>query len=105
MSAGSGKRKKATYSGGEESGAGEVGRLVDCSQADDRRMIRLVRERPLLYARNNMPVASYYAHVKKLWQQVADLMGWTGTNTSFCLSTTALCSSCHRLKLASRNCK
>ncbi|PZC73913.1 hypothetical protein B5X24_HaOG208654 [Helicoverpa armigera] len=77
MSAGSGKRKKATDSGGEESGAGEVGRLVDCSQADDRRMIRLVRERPLLYARNNMPVASYYARVKKLWQQVADLMGWT----------------------------
>ncbi|KAJ8714792.1 hypothetical protein PYW08_004773 [Mythimna loreyi] len=58
-------------------GHGEVGRLVDCSQADDRRMIRLVRARPLLYARNNMPVASYYSQVKKLWQQVADHMGWT----------------------------
>lgn len=60
---------------------GEVGRLVDSSQADDRRMIRLVRERPLLYARNNMPVASYYTQVKKLWHQVADEMGWTGTTS------------------------
>lgn len=65
--------------GGE---AGGVGRLVDCSQADDRRMIRLVRERPLLYARNNMPVASYYSQVKKLWQQVADTMGWSGTHST-----------------------
>lgn len=59
----------------------EVGRLVDSSQADDRRMIRLVRERSLLYARNNMPVASYYTQVKKLWQEVANKMGWSGTNT------------------------
>ncbi|KAI8439053.1 hypothetical protein MSG28_012924 [Choristoneura fumiferana] len=55
----------------------EVGRLVDSSQADDRRMIALVRARRLLYARNNMPVASYYSQVKKLWQEVADNMGWT----------------------------
>ncbi|XP_063625514.1 uncharacterized protein LOC134797220 [Cydia splendana] len=55
----------------------EVGRLVDSSQADDRRMIQLVRERRLLYARNNMPVASYYSQVKQLWQEVADHMGWT----------------------------
>ncbi|KAJ8712019.1 hypothetical protein PYW07_004861 [Mythimna separata] len=83
----SGKRKiglavSVTSVAGAEAGeagarAGEVGRLVDCSQADDRRMIRLVRARPLLYARNNMPVASYYSQVKKLWQQVADSMGWT----------------------------
>lgn len=59
-------------------GVGEVGRLVDSSQADDRRVIRLVSERPLLYARNNMPVASYYSQVKKLWKEVADEMGWTG---------------------------
>uniref|UniRef100_A0A2A4JH56 MADF domain-containing protein n=1 Tax=Heliothis virescens TaxID=7102 RepID=A0A2A4JH56_HELVI len=71
MSAG---KRKMTAAEGE---GGEVGRLVDCSQADDRRMIRLVRERPLLYARNNMPVASYYSQVKKLWQEVADLMDWT----------------------------
>ncbi|XP_026741704.1 uncharacterized protein LOC113503803 [Trichoplusia ni] len=63
--------------GGGGGGGGEVGRLVDCSQADDRRMIRLVRERRLLYARNNMPVASYYSQVKKLWEQVAREMGWT----------------------------
>ncbi|CAH0589316.1 unnamed protein product [Chrysodeixis includens] len=63
--------------GEEGGGGGEVGRLVDCSQADDRRMIRLVRERRLLYARNNMPVASYYSQVKKLWEQVAREMGWT----------------------------
>lgn len=55
-----------------------VGRLVDCTQADDRRMIGLVKERPLLYARSNMPVASYYSTVKNLWQEVADEMGWTG---------------------------
>ncbi|XP_030025712.1 uncharacterized protein LOC115444180 [Manduca sexta] len=54
-----------------------VGRLVDSNQADDRKMIRLVRERPLLYARNNMPVASYYTQVKLLWQEVADEMGWS----------------------------
>lgn len=59
-------------------GAGEVGRMVDSSQADDRRMIRLVKERRLLYARNNMPVASYYTQVKSLWQEVADEMGWSG---------------------------
>ncbi|CAB3230278.1 unnamed protein product [Arctia plantaginis] len=65
---------------GPEAGAGsvgEVGRLVDSSQADDRRMIALVRERPLLYARNNMPVASYYTQVKTLWHEVANEMGWT----------------------------
>ncbi|CAG9134769.1 unnamed protein product [Plutella xylostella] len=56
---------------------GEVGRLVDSSQADDRRMIALVRTRRLLYARTNMPVASYYAQVKALWKEVADEMGWT----------------------------
>ncbi|XP_012543968.1 uncharacterized protein LOC101738925 isoform X1 [Bombyx mori] len=54
-----------------------VGRLVDCNQAEDRKMIRLVRDRPLLYARSNMPVASYYAQVKMLWQEVADDMGWS----------------------------
>lgn len=84
-----GKRKKGSVaSGASASGSGDagsggeaggVGRLVDCSQAEDRRMIRLVRARPLLYARNNMPVASYYSQVKKLWQQVADSMGWSGT--------------------------
>ncbi|KAI5631268.1 alcohol dehydrogenase transcription factor myb/SANT-like domain-containing protein [Phthorimaea operculella] len=52
-----------------------VGRLVDSSQADDRRMIALVRARRLLYARNNMPVASYYAQVKQLWEEVANEMG------------------------------
>lgn len=61
----------------EADGAPEVGRLVDSSQADDRRMIRLVEARPLLYARNTLPVASYYTSVKELWQQVADEMGWT----------------------------
>lgn len=69
--------------GGGGGGGGEVGRLVDCSQADDRRMIRLVRERRLLYARNNMPVASYYSQVKKLWEQVAREMGWTGRYTHY----------------------
>ncbi|CAG9565099.1 unnamed protein product [Danaus chrysippus] len=58
---------------------GDVGRMVDCSQADDRRLIRLVRERRLLYARNNMPVASFYTQVKALWDEVAAAMGWTGT--------------------------
>lgn len=58
-----------------------VGRLVDSTQADDRRMIYLVRERPLLYARSNLPVASYHSQVKKLWREVADLMGWTGKYT------------------------
>lgn len=56
-----------------------VGRLVDSTQADDRRMIHLVRDRPLLYARSNLPVASYQAQVKKLWREVADIMAWTGT--------------------------
>ncbi|CAH2218290.1 jg20780, partial [Pararge aegeria aegeria] len=46
-------------------------------QADDRRLIRLVRERRLLYARNNMPVASYYTQVKNLWDDVARSMGWS----------------------------
>lgn len=55
-----------------------VGRMVDCSQADDRKMIRLVKERPLLFARNNMPVASFYAQVKRLWEEVAREMNWTG---------------------------
>ncbi|CAK1550303.1 unnamed protein product [Leptosia nina] len=58
-------------------GEPEVGRLVDSGQADDRRLIRLVRERRLLYARNNMPVASFYTQVKRLWQDVAREMGWT----------------------------
>lgn len=60
------------------SGDAEVGRLVDSSQADDRRLIRLVRARRLLYARNNMPVASFYAQVKSLWEEVAGEMGWSG---------------------------
>lgn len=60
-------------------GGGSVGRMVDSSQADDRLLIRLVRERRLLYARNNMPVASYYTKVKNLWQDVATNMGWSGT--------------------------
>lgn len=60
--------------------AAEVGRMVDSSQADDRRLIRLVRERRLLYARNNMPVASYYTQVKSLWDDVARLMGWSGNH-------------------------
>lgn len=55
-----------------------VGRMVDCSQADDRRLIRLVRERPLLYARNHLPVARYYSQVKRLWQDVAAAMAWSG---------------------------
>lgn len=63
---------------------GEVGRLVDCSQADDRRLIQLVRERRLLYARNNMPVASYYNQVKRLWLEVANKMGWSGTYLLTC---------------------
>ncbi|XP_022834400.1 uncharacterized protein LOC111362099 isoform X2 [Spodoptera litura] len=58
----------------------EVGRLVDCSQADDRRLIQLVRERRVLYARNNMPVASYYNQVKRLWLEVANKMGWSVTD-------------------------
>ncbi|CAH0720602.1 unnamed protein product, partial [Brenthis ino] len=58
-------------------GGGSVGRMVDSSQADDRLLIRLVRERRLLYARNNMPVASYYTKVKNLWQDVATNMGWS----------------------------
>lgn len=59
-------------------GVKEVGRMVDSSQADDRKMIRLVRERRLLYARNNMPVASYYSRVKGLWREVAHEMDWSG---------------------------
>ncbi|XP_038222697.1 uncharacterized protein LOC119840252 [Zerene cesonia] len=55
----------------------DVGRMVDSGQADDRRLIRLVRDRQLLYARNNMPVASYYTQVKRLWDEVAREMGWT----------------------------
>ncbi|CAG4944694.1 unnamed protein product [Parnassius apollo] len=55
----------------------DVGRLVDSNQADDRKMIRLVKERRLLYARNNMPVASYYMQVKRLWEEVAREMGWS----------------------------
>ncbi|KPJ12816.1 hypothetical protein RR48_10446 [Papilio machaon] len=53
-----------------------VGKFVDSSQAEDRKMIRLVKERRLLYARNNMPVASYYTQVKRLWEEVAKEMGW-----------------------------
>lgn len=41
-------------------------------------MIALVRARRLLYARNNMPVASFYAQVKALWAEVAGQMGWSG---------------------------
>ncbi|XP_041981897.1 uncharacterized protein LOC121735222 [Aricia agestis] len=63
--------------GAPAGGAGEVGALVDCSQADDRRLIALVRARRLLYARNNMPVASYYTQVKSLWEEVAREMGWS----------------------------
>lgn len=59
--------------------AAPVGRMVDSSQSEDRKMIRLVRERPLLYARNNMPVASVYSRVKGLWREVAEEMGWSGT--------------------------
>lgn len=59
-----------------------TGRLVESTQAEDRRLIALVGARPLLYARSTLPVASYYSQVKKLWQQVADLMGWTGTNNN-----------------------
>ncbi|XP_052743494.1 uncharacterized protein LOC112052248 [Bicyclus anynana] len=55
----------------------DVGRMVDHSQADDRRLIRLVRERRVLYARCTMPVASYYSQVKQLWSDVAAAMGWT----------------------------
>ncbi|XP_039756447.1 uncharacterized protein LOC120631085 [Pararge aegeria] len=62
---------------GSERGKSDVGRMVDSSQADDRRLIRLVRERRLLYARNNMPVASYYTQVKNLWDDVARSMGWS----------------------------
>lgn len=71
---------KVAAGGGEgEAGAdGAVGRMVDSSQADDRKLIRLVRERRLLYARNNMPVASYYTQVKNLWDDVAAAMGWSG---------------------------
>lgn len=58
--------------------AAEVGRMVDSSQAEDRKMIRLVRSRRLLYARSNMPVASYYTQVKGLWEEVAREMGWSG---------------------------
>ncbi|XP_013196538.1 uncharacterized protein LOC106139608 isoform X2 [Amyelois transitella] len=50
---------------------------LESDVADDRKMIRLVRERRLLYARNNMPVASYHSQVKRLWQEVANKMGWT----------------------------
>ncbi|KAL0870832.1 hypothetical protein ABMA27_004678 [Loxostege sticticalis] len=57
--------------------AAPVGRMVDSSQSEDRKMIRLVRERPLLYARNNMPVASVYSRVKGLWREVAEEMGWS----------------------------
>lgn len=64
--------------GGEAGSEGAVGRMVDSSQADDRKLIRLVRERRLLYARNNMPVASYYTQVKNLWDDVAAIMGWSG---------------------------
>lgn len=59
-------------------GDAEVGRLVDSSQADDRRLIGLVRARRLLYSRNNMPVASFYVQVKALWEEVASEMGWSG---------------------------
>lgn len=59
-------------------GDAEVGRLVDSSQADDRRLIGLVRARRLLYSRNNMPVASFYVQVKALWEEVANEMGWSG---------------------------
>lgn len=52
-----------------------VGRLVDSNQADDRKMISLVKQRPLLFARCNMPIASYYSQVKLLWKEVADEMG------------------------------
>ncbi|XP_045451559.1 uncharacterized protein LOC123660547 [Melitaea cinxia] len=74
---------EAAGGGGEAGGAagaesaGAVGRMVDSSQADDRKLIRLVRERRLLYARNNMPVASYYTQVKNLWDDVAAIMGWS----------------------------
>ncbi|CAH2042997.1 unnamed protein product, partial [Iphiclides podalirius] len=59
------------------SGTVDVGRLVDSNQVDDRKIIRLVKERRLLYARNNMPVASYYTKVKCLWEEVAREMGWS----------------------------
>lgn len=55
-----------------------VGRLVESNQADDRKMISLVKQRPLLFARCNMPIASYYSQVKLLWKEVADQMGCGG---------------------------
>ncbi|XP_050664829.1 uncharacterized protein LOC126965329 [Leptidea sinapis] len=48
-----------------------------CGQADDRRLIALVRARPLLFGRSKMPVASYYEQVRRLWVEVAAEMGWT----------------------------
>ncbi|GBP46693.1 hypothetical protein EVAR_86946_1 [Eumeta japonica] len=71
----------AAAAGGAPGPPPEVGRLVDSSHADDRKMIRLVRERRLLYARNNMPVASFYAQVKRLWEEVAAEMNWTAAST------------------------
>lgn len=56
----------------------KVGKQVDSNQADDRKVINLVKKRRLLYARTNLPVASYYAQVKKLWFEVATEMGWSG---------------------------
>lgn len=56
----------------------KIGKQVDCNQADDRKVINLVKKRRLLYARTNLPVASYYAQVKKLWYEVASEMGWSG---------------------------
>lgn len=76
---------------------GEVGRLVDSSQADDRRMIALVRTRRLLYARTNMPVASYYAQVKALWKEVADEMGWTGEMCNLLCSVSGMLRSYTRI--------
>lgn len=57
--------------------ASKVGKMVDSSQADDRKLIKLVKERKLLYARNNMPVASFFSRIKVLWEEVALEMNWS----------------------------
>lgn len=71
-------KKEVTADTTESNRLTNVGRFVDSSQAEDRKMIRLVKERRLLYARNNMPVASYHTQVKRLWEEVANEMGWIG---------------------------
>lgn len=51
-----------------------IGKVVNSTQADDRKLIRLVKSRKVLYAKSKIPVTG----VKNKWREVAQAMGWSG---------------------------